>query len=251
MNLFYIVIVCFAALLLLSMIAGSIKALYVKIFRNRHNKAEDCDTYYEEQRPETASAPKEEPREYEHSAFAHHNTRANDGAQEMSREERELSNIDEMRRMLRGMGCQPKPADDGNLAVAYQGENFLIQPNGGYLRIWDLNWLSSKATDDDFLLLKDAANYANFSFGPTIVMHAPDEDGNIYVSSRMDIFLMPGLEENQAYVESILNSFFSIKHITHREYMRLKEDPRDRTLDTNPIGFDTASLADPSSPQAN
>lgn len=164
---------------------------------------------------------------------------------------REDSNREELFNILKGMGCQPSVNEDNNLGFSYQGENFLIMFNGVFIRIWDLSWLSMKNTDDSFTLLKDATNYANFSFGPTIVLHSPDENGNIIFSSRMDIPYSSNMNDGKGYIIALLDSFFGLKNSLHREISRLKDDPHDRTLHDNPIGFDTASLADPSSPQAN
>lgn len=149
------------------------------------------------------------------------------------------------------LGCNPALDENKNLSLSYQGENFLIMFNGAFLRIWDLSWFSIKPTDDSFPLFKDAINYANFSFGPTIVLHSPDENGNIIFSSRIDIPFFPDFKEPKGYIISMLDTFFGIKTSLHKEVNRLKDDPQDRTLHDNPIGFDTASLQDPLSPQAN
>lgn len=149
------------------------------------------------------------------------------------------------------MSCNPRMDEQENLALSYQGENFLLMFNGPFIRIWDLSWYSVKPTDDNFTLIKDAVNYANFSFGPSIVMHSPDEDGNVVFSSRVDVPLINIVDDIQGYMEVVLDSFFSLKQSLSREINRLKTNPQDRTLHDNPIGFDTASLSDPSSPQAN
>lgn len=149
------------------------------------------------------------------------------------------------------MSCNPHIDEQENLALSYQGENFLFMFNGPFIRIWDFSWHSIKLTDDNFTLIKDAVNYANFSFGPSIVMHSPDEEGNIVFSSRIDIPLVNLANDMRGYVEVVLDSFFSLKQSLTREVSRLKTDPQDRTLHDNPIGFDTASLSDPTSPQAN
>ncbi|MDE6410690.1 MAG: hypothetical protein K2K81_10690, partial [Muribaculaceae bacterium] len=153
--------------------------------------------------------------------------------------------------ILEGMGCNPSLNDERNLGFSYQGENFLIMFNGAFIRIWDLSWHSMKITDDNFTLLKDATNYANFSFGPSIVLHSPDENGNIIFSSRLDVPFSPTINDGKGYISALLDSFFGLKNSLHREITRLKADPKDRTLHDNPIGFDTASLSDPASPQAN
>lgn len=167
------------------------------------------------------------------------------------RDQREDTNRDVLINTLRHMNCQPEMNTDQNIEVAYQGENFLIQFNGAFIRIWDLSWFSTKSTDDNFTLLKDAVNYANFSFGPTIIMHSPDENGHILLSSRMDVLFVPEQNDNEGYVSALLDSFFGLKQNLQREVARLKDNPQDRTVIDNPIGFDTATLSDPTSPQAN
>lgn len=149
------------------------------------------------------------------------------------------------------MSCNPNVDEQENLSCSYQGENFLIMFNGPFIRVWDFSWYTIKPTDDNFTLIKDAVNYANFSFGPSIVMHSPDEDGNVVFSSRIDVPMINIHKDIRGYMESILDSFFSLKNSLSREVTRLKTDPTDRTLHDNPIGFDTAALSDPSSPQAN
>ncbi|MDE5789928.1 MAG: hypothetical protein K2H96_01685 [Muribaculaceae bacterium] len=166
-------------------------------------------------------------------------------------DEREESNRSHLMDLLEDMGCHPSLNEDRNLSFSYQGENFLIMFNGAFLRIWDLSWLSMKNTDDNYTLFKDATNYANFSFGPTVVLHSPDENGNIIFSSRLDIPFAANMNDGKGYITALLDSFFGLKNSLHREINRLKDDPHDRTLHDNPIGFDTASLSDPSSPQAN
>ena len=167
------------------------------------------------------------------------------------REERENLIRTSLQNILTDMGCQPLIVENGSISVAYQGEKFFMQMNGTFVRIWDLNWMSCKPTDDDFPIMKDAMNYANFTFGPTIIMHAPETDGEIFISSRMDIHIDPQYPENEIYLKSILDSFFNVKHMMQREFIRLRDDPSDRTMNFNPIGFDTATLSDPTSPQAN
>lgn len=168
-----------------------------------------------------------------------------------SPEEREEQNRESLSEIILRLGSTPKQQDNNSIGFSYQGENFLVMFNGAFLRIWDLSWLSIKPTDDNFTLLKDAVNYANFTFGPTILMHSPDENGDIMFSSRIDIPYFPSHSDNEGYISAYLDSFFGLKNTLHREINRLRDNPHDRTLHDNPIGFDTASLSDPTSPQAN
>lgn len=183
------------------------------------------------------------------------NSRDDESGEHDSRDEYEARNRVLLIEILNKLDCQPQINADSNVTVAFQGENFFIQTNGIFLRIWDLNWLNTKEDEDDFAPLRDALNYANFTFGPTIVMHAPDEEGNIYISSRIDIILSPEIEDAEAYIHSILDSFFNLKHMMYREYTRLKGssryNPQPSSTGLTPFGFDPSSLTDPTSPRAN
>ncbi len=193
----------------------------------------------------------EETEEREETVEQSENPTSEQSAPEHNPDAREKANREVLVEIFDGMGCNPSVNEEGHLSFSYQGENFLIMFNGAFIRIWDLSWHSVKPTDDNYTLLKDATNYANFSFGPTIVLHSPDENGNIIFSSRMDIPFVAEMRDAKGYITAILDAFFALKNSLHREIARLKDDPHDRTLHNNPIGFDTASLSDPSSPQAN
>lgn len=143
--------------------------------------------------------------------------------------------------VLRSMGCQPENLDDGVLAVAYQGEAFQIVPNMAYFRIWDASWTSVEANDPDLPKIREAVNRANCSFGPTVVMDNPDENGTIALHSRWDILFHPALgDENGAYMRSVFSAFFNIKEEVRRCYqsLQLKQQTDDKQS-RRPIGFPT------------
>lgn len=220
-------------------IAGKIRE-----YRKKENPGEQLT-------PETTKEPSEPEKSYSQSNASSPLPHVSGEKSAEIRREREDANRSSLMEVLKEMGCQPEQEEDGNVVVSFQGERFLILFNGAFLRIWDLNWMNTKNSDDDFTLLKDAINYSNFSFGPSILMHVPDDDGNIYISSCMDLMYDYEKSDNKEYIVSMLETFFVIKHNLHREYMRLKENPDACTLNPYPLGFDTATLSDPDSPQAN
>ena len=116
-----------------------------------------------------------------------------------------------MFKSLSELGCQPVKNQDGTMNVSYQGENFHMGFGGMYARVWDPCWFGIKADDPEMPQLREAVNAANFNFGPTVVMTAPDEDGVIGFHSRRDIMLHPACPDNTIYIKSVLDSFFDAK----------------------------------------
>lgn len=266
MTVFNIVIYIFAAILVIIMIAGYIKDHFI----NRKSKS-DVDEFYEEQKsPELtrvrtesiSSSSRNTDAVYQHDNNSENESFA-DNADDETSDENDDTDDDEVRSKfeeanrellmhhLMDMGCQPELTEENHVTVSYQGENFLIMSNGIYFRIWDLNWLSVNMQDDEYFIMKDAANYANFSFGPTIVMHAPDEGGNIYISSRYDVLFSNEIKDRTAYLRSVLDAFFSLKHIMYHEFQRIKENPQYQTINPTGQGFDPSSLSDLKYPQSN
>lgn len=133
------------------------------------------------------------------------------------------------------IGCQPEANPDGIVSVSYQGENFVITTGGVYAQIWDFGWTHIKADDAAMPLLREAANHANFDFGPTVVFTEPDEDGVIGVHSRQDIMLHPACPDNTPYVKAVLDSFFEVKEQVCKCCHQLNNQQPQR----NPIGFNT------------
>lgn len=109
----------------------------------------------------------------------------------MKQEQNQPDTLGLMFRTLSNLGCQPTKNEDGTLSVSYQGENFHMEFGGMYARVWDPMWAGVKADDPDMPKIREAVNAANFNFGPTVVLTAPNDEGVIGFHSRRDIMLHP------------------------------------------------------------
>jgi len=142
---------------------------------------------------------------------------------------------------LSAIGCQPTKNDDGTLSVSYQGENFHMEFGGMYCRVWDSMWSGIKVDDPELPQVKEAVNAANFNFGPTVVMTAPDENGVIGFHSRRDIMLHPACPDNVPFVKAVLDSFFDAKEQVRQNYQQLNARQMEAQKKRRPIGFTTYS----------
>lgn len=135
------------------------------------------------------------------------------------------------------LGCQPTKNDDGTLSVSYQGENFHMEFGGMYARVWDPMWAGVKADDPDLPKIREAVNAANFSFGPTVVLTAPNEDGVIGFHSRRDIMLHPACPDNEPFVKAVLDSFFDAKEQVRNNYQQINAKQMEAKKNRRPVGF--------------
>lgn len=110
---------------------------------------------------------------------------------------------------------------------------------GMYARVWDPMWTGVKADDPDLPKIREAVNAANFSFGPTVVMTAPDEDGDIGLHSRRDIMLHPVCPDNAPFVKAVLDSFFDAKDNVRTKFQQLNTKQLDQNKNRSPVGFTT------------
>ncbi len=140
---------------------------------------------------------------------------------------------------LSALGCQPTKNDDGTLSVSYQGENFHMEFGGMYARVWDPMWSGIKADDPELPDVREAVNAANFNFGPTVVMTAPDDEGVIGLHSRRDIMLHPACPDNAHFVKAVLDSFFDTKDNVRTKFQQLKSQQMDASKNRRPVGFTT------------
>lgn len=138
---------------------------------------------------------------------------------------------------LSNLGCQPTKNDDGTLSVSYQGENFHMEFGGMYARVWDPMWAGVKADDPDLPKIREAVNAANFSFGPTVVLTAPNEDGVIGFHSRRDIMLHPACPDNVPFVKAVLDSFFDTKEQVRSSFQQISSQQQQGKKPRRPVGF--------------
>lgn len=141
-------------------------------------------------------------------------------------------------RCLTELGCQPEIHKDGSVGVSYQGENFHLEFGGRYARIWDPMWAGIKGNDPDLPKIKEAVNATNFNFGPTVVMTAPDEDGDIGLHSRRDIMLHPSCPDNVPFIKAVLDSFFDTKEHVRRHFQQINSQQQEKKP-RRPVGFTT------------
>ena len=140
---------------------------------------------------------------------------------------------------LTELGWQPEVYKDGSVGVSYQGENFHLEFGGRYVRIWDPMWAGIKGEDPDMPKIKEAVNATNFNFGPTVVMTAPDEDGDIGLHSRRDIMLHPACPDNVIFLKAVLDSFFDTKEHVRRHYQQINSQQQQEKKSRRPVGFTT------------
>lgn len=144
-----------------------------------------------------------------------------------------------MFKTLSEIGCQPSANDDGTLSVQYQGENFHMEFGGMYARVWDPMWAGVKADDPDMPKIREAVNAANFNFGPTVVLTAPNEEGIIGFHSRRDIMLHPACPDNVPFVKAVLDSFFDAKEQVRCNFQQINAKQMEAQKNRRPVGFTT------------
>lgn len=146
-----------------------------------------------------------------------------------------------MFKTLSEIGCQPSANDDGTLSVQYQGENFHMEFGGMYARVWDPMWAGVKADDPDMPKIREAVNAANFNFGPTVVLTAPNEEGIIGFHSRRDIMLHPACPDNVPFVKAVLDSFFDAKEQVRNNFQQINAKQMETQKNRRPVGFTTST----------
>lgn len=144
---------------------------------------------------------------------------------------------------LTELGCQPEVNKDGTLGVSYQGENFHMEFGTRYARIWDPMWAGIKADDPDMPKIREAVNAANYNFGPSVVLTAPDEDGVIGFHSRRDIMLHPACPDNVPFVKAVLDSFFDAKEAVRNRFQQINAQQMETQKNRRPVGFTTTQTS--------
>lgn len=144
-----------------------------------------------------------------------------------------------MFKTLSNLGCQPTANEDGTISVQYQGENFHMEFGGMYARVWDPMWAGVKADDPDMPKIREAVNAANFNFGSTVVLTAPNDEGVIGFHSRRDIMLHPACPDNEPFVKAVLDSFFDAKEQVRNNFQQINAKQMEATKNRRPVGFAT------------
>ena len=157
----------------------------------------------------------------------------------MKQEQNQPDTLGLMFRTLSNLGCQPTKNEDGTLSVSYQGENFHMEFGGMYARVWDPMWAGIKADDPDMPKIREAVNAANFNFGPTVVLTAPNDEGIIGFHSRRDIMLHPACPDNEPFVKAVLDSFFDAKEQVRSNFQQINAKQMEAPKTRRPVGFTT------------
>lgn len=155
----------------------------------------------------------------------------------MNQEQNQPDTLGLMFRTLSNLGCQPTKNEDGTLSVSYQGENFHMEFGGMYARVWDPMWAGVKADDPDMPKIREAVNAANFNFGPTVVLTAPNDEGVIGFHSRRDIMLHPACPDNVPFVKAVLDSFFDAKEQVRNSFQQINAKQMESQKNRRPVGF--------------
>lgn len=155
----------------------------------------------------------------------------------MKQEQNQPDTLGLMFSTLSNLGCQPTKNEDGTLSVSYQGENFHMEFGGMYARVWDPMWAGVKADDPDMPKIREAVNAANFNFGPTVVLTAPNDEGVIGFHSRRDIMLHPACPDNVPFVKAVLDSFFDAKEQVRNSFQQINAKQMESQKNRRPVGF--------------
>lgn len=106
-----------------------------------------------------------------------------------------------------------------------------------YARVWDPMWAGVKSDDPDMPKIREAVNAANFSFGPTVVLTSPNDEGIIGVHSRRDIMLHPACPDNVPFVKVVLDSFFDAKEQVRNNFQQINAKQMEAKKGRRPVGF--------------
>lgn len=136
---------------------------------------------------------------------------------------------------LRETGCQPEQMDNGDITVAFQGENFMIQSGNRFIQVWDLGWSSVNVIDPELDNIKLAINRANLEYGPSVGFSSPDENGNIFIHTRGDSVFTSDLPHLGDFLKSMLVSFFEKKQSVHHHYNQLRADRERAEANERPV----------------
>lgn len=124
--------------------------------------------------------------------------------------------------VLRAIGCQPESQEDGNITVQFQGETFLLRPNGPYfVDIYDLAWSCVQTDDPELPLLKEALIETQWGC-PFKFLLRDGSDNAIEISTSYLMWLHPGNDENKEYMRTVLRLFFLCKDRLHDTFLQMR-----------------------------
>ncbi len=123
------------------------------------------------------------------------------------------NHIPYLRSLIEAIGCRLEiDSNDKSMSFKYQGEEFFVEYNGVYMRIWDPGWIRLPTDTPYFRDALKAINETNFGFGPTVVYTLPDVSGSVVVHSRIDLYFPRFAENDPDFLKHTLNLFFDTKH---------------------------------------
>lgn len=204
--------------------------LFLGFLANRLNKKENSEEELNQQYDDIVNSMYE-------SAHDSDEQTQQDTIDSMKQEQNQPDTLGLMFRTLSNLGCQPIKNEDGTLSVSYQGENFHMEFGGMYARVWDPMWAGVKADDPDMPKIREAVNAANFNFGPTVVLTAPNDEGVIGFHSRRDIMLHPACPDNVPFVKAVLDSFFDAKEQVRNSFQQINAKQMESQKNRRPVGF--------------
>lgn len=204
--------------------------LFLGFLANRLNKKDNSEEELNQQYDDIVNSMYESANDSEERTLQ-------DTIDSMKQEQNQPDTLGLMFRTLSNLGCQPTKNEDGTLSVSYQGENFHMEFGGMYARVWDPIWASVKADDPEMPKIREAVNAANFNFGPTVVLTAPNDEGVIGFHSRRDIMLHPTCPDNVPFVKAVLDSFFDAKEQVRNSFQQINAKQMESQKNRHPVGF--------------
>ena len=132
--------------------------------------------------------------------------------------------------ILKRVNCQVIFDDDDpdRLLFTFQGEHFVINASNGYrmIVIWDMFWYSVDVENlEEVSLLRKAINNVNLN-GPRTLVYTITEDKKMWVHTKFDTILDPGITDVQNYLPCILGLFFDTKRSLMSEIDRLRNEEK-------------------------
>ena len=103
------------------------------------------------------------------------------------------------------LGCNPLPLDEKSMLLRFRGEQYQLELTDNQCRIWDPSWASIHHGNVNYPSIRFAANLANRSFGPKVMLTPPNENGDVTLHSCFDFFI-----PTSADIKQVLDTHFPI-----------------------------------------